>query len=76
MSQTLRTLLFFLFFESLLFNFAAAQSRGKSHRLHRYRRGFTLPAVAREVLRAGPNVSDLRAAGERMLDAVAYLSVL
>jgi orotidine-5'-phosphate decarboxylase len=38
--------------------------------------GQLLPAVAREVLRAGPNVSDLRAAGERMLDAVAYLSVL
>jgi orotidine-5'-phosphate decarboxylase len=35
-----------------------------------------LPAVAREVLRAGPNVADLRAAGERMLDAVAYLQVL
>ena len=35
-----------------------------------------LPAVAREVLRAGPNVSDLRAAGERMLDAVSYLSAL
>jgi orotidine-5'-phosphate decarboxylase len=26
------------------------------------------------VLRAGPSVSDLRAAAERMLDAVAYLS--
>jgi orotidine-5'-phosphate decarboxylase len=38
--------------------------------------GQLLPAVAREVLRAGPNVSDLRAAGERMLDAVSYLSVL
>lgn len=38
--------------------------------------GQLLPAVAREVLRAGPNVSDLRAAGERMLDNVAYLSVL
>jgi orotidine-5'-phosphate decarboxylase len=38
--------------------------------------GQLLPAVAREVLRAGPSVSDLRAAGERMLDAVAYLSVL
>jgi orotidine-5'-phosphate decarboxylase len=38
--------------------------------------GQLLPAVAREVLRAGPDVSDLRAAGERMLDAVAYLSVL
>lgn len=36
--------------------------------------GQLLPAVAREVLRAGPGVSDLRAAGERMLDAVAYLS--
>jgi orotidine-5'-phosphate decarboxylase len=35
--------------------------------------GQLLPAVAREVLRAGPSVSDLRAAGERMLDAVAYL---
>lgn len=38
--------------------------------------GQLLPAVAREVLRAGPGVSDLRAAGERMLDAVAYLSAL
>ncbi|HTY30317.1 orotidine-5'-phosphate decarboxylase [Mycobacterium sp.] len=37
--------------------------------------GQLLPAVAREVLRAGPSVSGLRAAGERMLDAVAYLSV-
>jgi orotidine-5'-phosphate decarboxylase len=37
--------------------------------------GQLLPAVAREVLRAGPSVSDLRAASERMLDAVAYLSV-
>lgn len=36
--------------------------------------GQLLPAVAREVLRAGPGVADLRAAGERMLDAVAYLS--
>jgi len=36
--------------------------------------GQLLPAVAREVLRTGPSVSDLRAAGERMLDAVAYLS--
>ncbi|OBF44152.1 orotidine 5'-phosphate decarboxylase [Mycobacterium sp. 852002-50816_SCH5313054-b] len=35
--------------------------------------GQLLPAVAREVLRAGPDASDLRAAGERMLDAVAYL---
>lgn len=31
------------------------------------------PAVSREVLRAGPGVAELRAAGERMLDAVAYL---
>ncbi|OBA76760.1 orotidine 5'-phosphate decarboxylase [Mycobacterium sp. 1554424.7] len=38
--------------------------------------GQLLPAVAREVLRAGPAVADLRAAGERMLDAVAYLSAL
>jgi len=38
--------------------------------------GQLLPAVAREVLRAGPDISDLRAAGERMLDAVAYLSAL
>ncbi|HEV7583349.1 MAG TPA: orotidine-5'-phosphate decarboxylase [Mycobacterium sp.] len=37
--------------------------------------GQLLPAVAREVLRAGPSVSDLRAAGEQMLDAVAYLAV-
>lgn len=36
--------------------------------------GQLLPAVAREVLRAGPDVSDLRAAGQRMLDAVAYLA--
>jgi orotidine-5'-phosphate decarboxylase len=36
--------------------------------------GQLLPAVARGVLRAGPSVVDLRAAGERMLDAVAYLS--
>lgn len=38
--------------------------------------GQLLPAVAREVLRAGPSAADLRAAGERMLDAVAYLSAL
>ncbi len=37
--------------------------------------GQLLPAVAREVLRAGPEVSALRAAGERMRDAVAYLMV-
>jgi orotidine-5'-phosphate decarboxylase len=37
--------------------------------------GQLLPAVSREVLRAGPAVPELRAAGERMLDAVAYLSV-
>jgi orotidine-5'-phosphate decarboxylase len=35
--------------------------------------GQLLPAVSREVLRAGPDVSALRAAGERMRDAVAYL---
>ncbi len=38
--------------------------------------GQLLPAVAREVLRAGPGVAGLRAAGERMLDAVAYLGAL
>ena len=32
-----------------------------------------LPAVSREVLRAGPDVTALRAAAERMRDAVAYL---
>ncbi|MHA7651898.1 orotidine-5'-phosphate decarboxylase [Mycobacterium sp. ML4] len=32
------------------------------------------PAVSREVLRAGPNVTELRTAGERMLETVAYLS--
>ncbi|MFY2861236.1 orotidine-5'-phosphate decarboxylase [Mycobacterium sp. THU-M104] len=36
--------------------------------------GQLLPAVSREVLRAGPGIPDLRAAGQRMLDAVAYLS--
>lgn len=35
--------------------------------------GQLLPAVAREVLRSGPGVADLRAAAERMRDAVAYL---
>ncbi len=35
--------------------------------------GQLLPAVSREVLRAGPDVSALRAAAERMRDAVAYL---
>jgi orotidine-5'-phosphate decarboxylase len=38
--------------------------------------GQLLPAVSREVLRAGPGVSELRAAGERMLDAVAYLAAV
>ncbi|MGV7904463.1 orotidine-5'-phosphate decarboxylase, partial [Mycobacterium kansasii] len=32
-----------------------------------------LPAVSREVLRAGPEVADLRAAAERLRDEVAYL---
>jgi orotidine-5'-phosphate decarboxylase len=36
--------------------------------------GQLLPAVSREVLRAGPAVTALRAAGERMRDAVAYLA--
>jgi orotidine-5'-phosphate decarboxylase len=35
--------------------------------------GQLLPAVSREVLRAGPDIAALRAAGERMRDAVAYL---
>jgi orotidine-5'-phosphate decarboxylase len=35
--------------------------------------GQLLPAVSREVLRAGPDVAALRAAAERMRDAVAYL---
>lgn len=33
-----------------------------------------LPALSREVLRAGPDVAALRAAAERMRDAVAYLA--
>lgn len=33
-----------------------------------------LPAVSREVLRAGPAVADLRAAAERLRDEVAYLA--
>ena len=36
--------------------------------------GQLLPAVSREVLRAGPDVAALRAAAERMRDAVAYLA--
>jgi orotidine-5'-phosphate decarboxylase len=36
--------------------------------------GQLLPAVSREVLRAGPVVSELRAAGQRMLEAVSYLT--
>jgi orotidine-5'-phosphate decarboxylase len=36
--------------------------------------GQLLPAVSREVLQAGPTVAALRAAGERMRDAVAYLA--
>jgi orotidine-5'-phosphate decarboxylase len=36
--------------------------------------GQLLPAVSREVLRAGPDVGALRAAGERLRDAVAYLA--
>jgi orotidine-5'-phosphate decarboxylase len=38
--------------------------------------GQLLPAVSREVLRAGPGVAELRAAGERMRDAVAYLTAV
>ncbi|CAN5499494.1 orotidine-5'-phosphate decarboxylase [soil metagenome] len=36
--------------------------------------GQLLPAVSREVLRAGPDVSALRSAAERMRDAVAHLA--
>lgn len=36
--------------------------------------GQVLPAVSREVLRAGPDVAALRAAGEAMRDALAYLA--
>jgi orotidine-5'-phosphate decarboxylase len=36
--------------------------------------GQLLPAVSREVLRAGPGVAAVRTAGERMRDAVAYLA--
>jgi orotidine-5'-phosphate decarboxylase len=36
--------------------------------------GQLLPAVSREVLRAGPDAAALRAAAERMRDAVAYLA--
>jgi orotidine-5'-phosphate decarboxylase len=38
------------------------------------RPGQLLPAVSRELLRAGPNVTELRAAAERFRDAVAYLA--
>jgi orotidine-5'-phosphate decarboxylase len=37
------------------------------------RPGQLLPAVSREVLRAGPDVAAVRAAAERLRDAVAYL---
>jgi orotidine-5'-phosphate decarboxylase len=36
--------------------------------------GQLLPAVSRDVLWAGPDVAAVRAAGERMRDAVAYLA--
>jgi orotidine-5'-phosphate decarboxylase len=38
------------------------------------RRGQLLPAASREILRAGPDIGALRAAAEKMLDAVAYLA--
>ncbi|KAA0112368.1 orotidine-5'-phosphate decarboxylase [Mycolicibacterium sp. P1-5] len=37
-------------------------------------RGQVLPAVSREVLRAGPDVAAVRAASERLRDQVAYLA--
>lgn len=36
--------------------------------------GQLLPAVSRDILRAGPRVTELRAAAERFRDAVAYLA--
>ncbi len=36
--------------------------------------GQLLPAVSREILRAGPDVAALRAATEKIRDAVAYLA--
>ncbi len=36
--------------------------------------GMLIPAVSREVLRAGPDVGAVRSAGERMRDAVAHLA--
>jgi len=36
--------------------------------------GQLLPAVSREILRAGPDVAAIRAAGERLRDEVAYLA--
>jgi orotidine-5'-phosphate decarboxylase len=41
--------------------------------LGRARRGQLLPAVSRDVLRAGPDVASLRAAANKFRDAVAYL---
>lgn len=38
------------------------------------RSGQLLPAVSREILRAGPDPAAVRAAGERLRDAVAYLA--
>ena len=38
------------------------------------RPGQLLPAVSREILRAGPDVAALRAAAETLRDAVAYLA--
>jgi orotidine-5'-phosphate decarboxylase len=38
------------------------------------RPGQLLPAVSREILRAGPDPAAVRAAGERLRDAVAYLA--
>lgn len=38
------------------------------------RAGQLLPAVSREILRAGPDPDAVRAAGERLRDAVAYLA--
>ena len=50
---------------------------GRPEELHGFagaRPGQLLPAVSREILRAGPDIAALRAAAEKMRDAVAYLA--
>jgi orotidine-5'-phosphate decarboxylase len=50
---------------------------GRPEDLHDFggaRPGQLLPAVSREILRAGPDIASLRAAAEKIRDAVAYLA--